>query len=84
MTCTEDHIEPQFGRKINRVNCYVETGSTHSAEAPGGGSQCKSVICGIRMNTESPGTDDSDTLGMLTVQENHLGGYCLSVPEMEA
>lgn len=36
------------------------------------------------MNTESPGTDDSDTLGMLTVQENHLGACCLSALEMEA
>ena len=42
------------------------------------------LLLGVRMNTESPRTYDSDTLGMPTVQENHLGGCCISVLEMEA
>lgn len=41
------------------------------------------MLLGLRKNTESPGTDDSDTLGELTVEENYLGGCCLSVLEVE-
>lgn len=41
------------------------------------------MLLGLRKNPESPGTDDLDTLGMPTVEENNLGGCCLSVLEME-